>query len=448
MTGPLGVPAFRRLWSAGIVSEIGDWVLLVALPVYVYQRTGSAAATATTFVVALLPSLVLSPVAGVLADRWDRRRLLVVVALAQAVTLLPLLSGDLVVLNVVTAVQSGLAALGQPAVNALLPTLVPRERVVAANGLVSLGNNLARLVGASLGGLLLGHAGVSGVVLVDAVSFLLAAALLTSLLRGRGPAEAAGQVVPPHVRGDTPGGSPEVAGRAAGQVVPPWRAWVDGLRELRGPLRPLLAVVVLTATGQGLFVVLFVVFVTERLGGGATEVGLLRGVQAVGGLVAGLLVGVPARRFAPARLMGASLLAYAVIAALAWNGPLLTTGFGFYLAVFVVVGAPSVLIGVGLMSVLQLSTADEVRGRVLATFLGLFDACQGVGMVLAGALTPLLGLGALLNVQAGLSLLAGALVLAKPGGALRSGPGERPPDPGAAHMPVGPRPGPRPRRRR
>ncbi|MFC6088892.1 MFS transporter [Saccharothrix lopnurensis] len=432
MTGPLGVPAFRRLWSAGIVSEIGDWVLLVALPVYVYQRTGSAAATATTFVVALLPSLALSPVAGVLADRWDRRRLLVVVALAQAVTLLPLLTGDLVVLNVVTAVQSGLAALGQPAVNALLPTLVPRERVVAANGLVSLGNNLARLVGASLGGLLLGHAGVSGVVLVDAVSFLLAAALLASLPRDRGPAEVAGQE----------------AGQPAGQVVPPWRAWVDGLRELRGPLRPLLAVVVLTATGQGLFVVLFVVFVTERLGGGATEVGLLRGVQAVGGLVAGLLVGVLSRRFAPARLMGASLLAYAVIAALAWNGPLLTTGFGFYLAVFVVVGAPSVLIGVGLMSVLQLSTADEVRGRVLATFLGLFDACQGIGMVLAGALTPLLGLGALLNVQAGLSLVAGALVLATPWGALRSGPGERPPDPGAAHMPVGPRPGPRPRRRR
>ncbi|GAA1290567.1 MFS transporter [Saccharothrix xinjiangensis] len=389
MTGPLEEPAFRRLWLAGFVSEVGDWVLLVALPVYVYQRTGSAAATATTFVVALLPSLALSPVAGVLADRWDRRRLVVVVSLAQAVALLPLLTGDLVVLNAVVAVQSGLAALFQPAVNALLPTLVPRGQLVAANGLVSLNSTVARLVGASLGGLLLGHAGLSGVVLVDAASFLLAAGLLASL---RAP--------------DREGG----AGGAA--TVPPWRAWLDGLREIRGPLRPMIAVFLLTATGQGLFVVLFVVFVTERLGGGATEVGLLRGVQAVGGLVAGLLVGVLSRRFAADRLLGVALIAFAVVAAVGWNGSHLTTALGFHLGVFAVVGAPGVLIGVGSTSVLQLSTGDEVRGRVMATFLGLFDACQGVGMVLAGALTPVLGLSALLNAQAGLYLVAGVLALA------------------------------------
>ena len=61
-------------------------------------------------------------------------------------------------------------------------------------------------------------------------------------------------------------------------------AWLDGVREIRGPLRPMVGVVALMATGQGLFVVLFVVFVTERLGGGAAEVGLLRGVQAVGAM--------------------------------------------------------------------------------------------------------------------------------------------------------------------
>ncbi|HWO58846.1 MAG TPA: MFS transporter, partial [Umezawaea sp.] len=92
MTGPLANPGFRRLWTAGFVSEIGDWVLQVAMPVYVYQLTGSVSATATTFVVALLPSLALSPVAGVLADRWDRRRLMLLVSLLQALALLPLLA--------------------------------------------------------------------------------------------------------------------------------------------------------------------------------------------------------------------------------------------------------------------------------------------------------------------------------------------------------------------
>lgn len=387
MKGPLGVPAFRRLWIAGFVSEIGDWVLLVALPVYVYQLTGSTAATATTFVVALLPSLVLSPLAGVLADRWDRRKLMLLVSLAQAVTLLPLLTGDLVLVNVVTAVQAGLAALFEPAKNALLPTLVPREQVPAANGLVALNSNLARLVGASLGGLVLGYTGLPGVVLADVVSFLLAALLLAS-----GTADPA---------------------REAGK--PAWRAWLDGLREIRGPLRPMVAVVGLMAVSQGLFVVLFVVFVTSRLGGGAAEVGLLRGVQAVGGLLGGLLVGVVARRLPPGRLLGVALLGFGVVAAVGWNAPHLTTAPAFYLAVFAVVGVPGVLAGAGMMSALQLHTVDEVRGRVLATFGSLYDGGQALGMVLAGVLTPVLGLSALLNVQAGLYVMAGALALARLG---------------------------------
>jgi MFS family permease len=384
MNGPLGVPAFRRLWIAGFVSEIGDWVLLVALPVYVYQLTGSTAATATTFVVALLPSLALSPLAGVLADRWDRRKLMLLVSLAQAVTLLPLLTGDLVLVNVVTAVQAGLAALFEPAKNALLPTLVPRDQVPAANGLVGLNSNLARLVGASLGGLVLGYTGLPGVVLVDVVSFLLAAALLAS-----GTADSAREV-----------------------GKPAWRAWLDGLREIRGPLRPVVAVVGLMAMSQGLFVVLFVVFVTSELGGGAAEVGLLRGVQAVGGLVGGLLVGFLARRLPPDRLLGVALLGFGVVAAVGWNAPHLTTALVFYLAVFVVIGVPGVVAGAGMMSVLQLHTVDEVRGRVLATFVSLYDGGQALGMVLAGVLTPVLGLSVLLNVQAGLYLVAGALALA------------------------------------
>jgi MFS family permease len=384
MTGPLAVPAFRRLWIAGFVSEIGDWVLLVALPVYVYQLTGSTAATATTFVVALLPSLALSPLAGVLADRWDRRKLMLLVSLAQAVTLLPLLTGDLVLVNVVTAVQAGLAALFEPAKNALLPTLVPRDQVPAANGLVGLNSNLARLVGASLGGLVLGYTGLPGVVLVDVVSFLLAAALLAS-----GTADPAREVGKPALR-----------------------AWLDGLREIRGPLRPMVAVVGLMAMSQGLFVVLFVVFVSSELGGGAAEVGLLRGVQAVGGLLGGLLVGVLARRLPPDRLLGVGLLGFGVIAAVGWNAPHLTTALVFYLAVFAVIGLPGVIAGAGMMSVLQLHTVDEVRGRVLATFVSLYDGGQALGMVLAGVLTPVLGLSVLLNVQAGLYLVAGALALA------------------------------------
>ncbi|MCS7483355.1 MFS transporter [Umezawaea endophytica] len=390
MTGPLANPGFRRLLAAGFVSEIGDWVLQVAMPVYVYQLTGSVSATATTFVVALLPSLALSPVAGVLADRWDRRRLMLLISVLQALALLPLLAvrgaEDLVLVNVVTACQAGLAALFEPARGALLPSLVERADLPAANGLIGVGVNLARLLGASLGGVLLGYTGLPGVLLADAASFLLAALLL---VRGFG-------VSPPVVA-----------------HPPVLRAWVDGLREIaaRRQLRFMVLVVGLMAMAQGLFVVLFVVFVTDRLGGGEAETGLLRGVQAVGGLLGGVLVGVLVRRFAAGRLLAWALLVFGVLTALMWNAAYVTTALLFYLVAFAVLGAPGVVGGVGMMSVLQLHTSDSSRGRVLSSFFTLFDGFQALGMVIAGVLVVPLGLPVLLDAQAGLYALAGLVAL-------------------------------------
>jgi len=387
---PLRDPGFRRLWIAGFVSEIGDWLLQVAMPIFVYQLTGSVGATATTFVVALLPTLVLSPVAGVLADRWDRRRLMLVVSLAQAAALLPLLAvrgaEDLVLINVVTAAQAGLAALFEPSASALLPTLVDRAQLPAANGLIGLNSNLARLLGASLGGVLLGYTGLPGVLLADVVSFLLAAALLVRTFGVDPPATAREPVL---------------------------RAWLAGLREIgdRRPLRFMLLVVGLMAAAQGMFVVLFVPFVTERLGGGEAETGLLRGVQAIGGLVGGALVGALARRFSAGKLLGWALLVFGVVAAIGWNAAYLTTALAFYLAAFALVGAPGLVAGAGMMSVLQLHTPDETRGRVLSSFFSLHGGFQALGMILAGVLVVPLGLPVLLDVQAGLYVLAGLLAL-------------------------------------
>ncbi|MEU6314794.1 MFS transporter [Streptomyces sp. NPDC047014] len=381
---------FRRLWTAGFVSETGDWIFMIAMPVFVYQLTGSVAATAANFIVELLPGLLLSPVAGVLADRWDRRRLMIGVSLVQVVVLLPLLAvdgpGDLYLVNAVTCAQAALATLFQPAKYALLPSVVAPRDVAAANGLASLNGNLARLLGASCGGFVVAGLGLPGVLVLDAVSFLLAVALL---------ARPFAVTQPEAVR------------------EPVWRAWVAGLREIRDRrgLRLMVLPVGLIGLAQGLFAVLFVVFVTERLGGGEGETGLLRGVQAIGGMAGGALIGSLARRTDPGRLLGWALLVFSGMTALTWNSAYVTTAIWFQAALFAVLGAPGIGVFAGRMAIVQLHTSDATRGRVLASFQSVFDGFTALGMALAGALAGLLGLPLALDVQAALLGTAGLLAL-------------------------------------
>jgi predicted MFS family arabinose efflux permease len=409
-----GWPLLRRrdfglLWAGGLISETGDWFLLVGLPVWVLQVTGSSLVTATVFLVGLLPGLVVGPLAGVLVDRWDRRRTLVAVSLAQAAFLLPLLAVDgrnrLWIVYLVMAVEAALAQLNDPARNALVPSLVARADLVGANALIGLNSNLARLVGSPVGGIMVEVAGLPGLVVADAASFLLGAALIALVRSDTGGSRAGGADRAPDVVH-----SPRPGPRRAGVV----REWVDGLRVTLGDrgLRWGLVVNGLAGVAQGIFTVLFVVFVTRVLGGDGADVGLLRGVQAIGGLLGGVLVVGLATRLEAGRLLGVSLLVFATIDLAIWNGPLLTTADWLYLALFVAAGIPGVGVLTGLTSLVQERTAGAYLGRVFATYLGSFNGLMALGMLLAGLLGDTLGVVAVLNAQAGLGLLAGLIAVA------------------------------------
>ena len=198
--------------------------------------------------------------------------------------------------------------------------------------------------------------------------------------------------------------------RRAGVV----REWVDGLRVTLGDrgLRWGLVVNGLAGVAQGIFTVLFVLFVTRVLGGDGADVGLLRGVQAIGGLLGGVLVVGLATRLEAGRLLGVSLLVFAAIDLAIWNGPLLTTADWLYLALFVAAGIPGVGVLTGLTSLVQERTAEAYLGRVFATYLGSFNGLMALGMLLAGLLGDTLGVVAVLNAQAGLGLLAGLIAVA------------------------------------
>ncbi len=393
--GPAGsamaVPAFRRLWLAGLVSDTGDWLMFIALPLVVLQLTGSAVGTSVAFLLELAPPVLLAPVVARVTDRLSHRLAMVVAMIGQATTLLPLLlvhdRSELPIVYGVIVAQASFGAFFLPAKNALLPTLVGLERANSANALVGLNNDLGRIIGGPLGGVLLAVGSIATVTLIDVASYVVAAALVLSLPRER----RADAVPPADTRADGP--------RAGGVL----RALTDR------PTRDLVLVTTVASIAQGLFLVLFVFFVTDVIRGDEADVGLLRGVQAIGAIGAGLALGVLGARIDALRLALIGSSAFTVITVLCWNASFVSHAVPLYAVLFAAIGVPAVFMGAGMTSLLQQATDGSRRGSAFAA-LGLGQAIgQAIGITAAGLLQEPIGTLPLLELQAGAYALTAVL---------------------------------------
>ena len=150
-------------------------------------------------------------------------------------------------------------------------------------------------------------------------------------------------------------------------------------------------------------------FVLRLLHAGDQVVGLLRGVQAVGGVIGGLVVGVWASRLSPRALAISGLASFGVVSLVTWNSPALTIATWWYVALFMAVGVPATALATGLLSGTQAASPLSVRGRVLSLLQVAQALGQGAGILAAGLLAGRVALGVLLNVQAS-CYLACALV--------------------------------------
>ncbi len=404
---------FALLWSGDVISIVGDWVLIVGLPIYILILTHSVLATGAMLIAARIPSLLFGPVAGVFVDRWDRKRVMVVANALFALWLLPLLLvNSLERVWIVYLVQFAESSIGQffmPAESALLPNLVSKEQLVAANSLNSLSDNLARLVGPALGGLVAGLAGLPGVVLVDAVSFILAGLLLMGI-RGAPVASQAGAA-------KTPG--------SAWAAV--WREWLDGLRVVRRErvLLVFFLVTAITRLGEGVFGVLIIVFVNRVLHGGASQFGWLMSAQAIGALIGGVLVGWAGSRLLSPRWIGLCSVIFGLIDLVIFNSPAFFPVFLISFGLFVLVGIPGIAYSTGLMALQQAVTPDAYRGRVSSAFLTTGALMGLIGTLIASTLGDHLGVVLVLNIQGGVYILAGIFVLALLGGRAALSAGEK-----------------------
>ena len=395
---------FSLLWLGGLVSMIGDWTLVVALPFEVYQRTGSTLATAGILLASLLPALLFGSAAGVFVDRWDRRRLMIAVNLALAITLLPLLAVDALgiwVVYVVLVAAKLLEQLFVPAEVALLPRLVREDQLVAANSMSSLNRNLARLIGPMIGGVVVAFGGLAAVVAVDAATFL-GSALLIALISPAVAAKPARHAVESTDATAAPSS-------AVGRAIHEWR---DGLRHvLRNPvLRPILGFYLITAFGEGVVGTLFVPWVSDVLHADSTAFAALLSAQAAGGIIGAVIVARFLGKAPPALMLAAGAIAFGVIDLFIFGYPLFWPIVAPAILGMVLVGIPATAMNVGMVTLQQTLTSDSHRGRAVGLFGATFALGAIVGTLVAGFLGQGIGILQMLVVQGSGYAIAGLLI--------------------------------------
>lgn len=346
----------RLLLAAFAADSLGGWAYNVVLVVHLYDRTGSTAVIAATSACSWLPRLAVSPYAGVIADRYERRRVMLASAGSCALLVLLLAAGvalaaPVLALLALHALVSTCAAFYEPAAQALLPQVVPEKDLVSANALFGVVDNLAVIAGPALGGLfLLTGRPVAGF-LFNAGTFLLAMAAVRALeVRSRGSASVEG-----------------------GDALAQLRTGIAALRS-----EPVAIVLVLFAalstTVYGALSLLQVPL-SQRFGTGSEGYAYLIAALAAGGVLGAAVVHRLAvtRRLAPVIVGGLMVLALPLAAATGVTSPVLGA------ALQAVSGAGMVVVDVMALTALQ----RDLPGSVLSRVLGLLETLGLAGALLA-----------------------------------------------------------------
>jgi Na+/melibiose symporter-like transporter len=389
----LWLPRDARLaLGANLVSLTGDWTLRTGVAYQIYVLTGSTLASAAAVLASLLPQVAFGSIAGVYADRWDRRRTMIGTNLLMAAALLPLLAvrdaDQAWLIYAVMAVQSCLAPFFSSAEAALVPTLVPGDRLVTVNSLNGQVSDVARLIGAALGGTVAALGGIPLLGAVDAVTFLLAAGLLFLLTVRTQRARTATRPRLIH-------------------------EWSEGLRLALSTraLRVILAFSIITGIGEATVGTLAAPFVRDVLGGDGRAYGLIMAVQAIGGLAGGLVVTLIGHRFTPRAMAGWGTVVFGGLDLVLFLYPLVNRALWPAGVLIGVIGVPTAFMVAGFMTVFQQATEDRLRGRIWGAITAADAGVRLLATVSAGVLAGHLGILPVITMQGVVYTAAGIMVL-------------------------------------
>lgn len=351
-----------RLVAASGISWAGDWALNIAASIEVFRRTDSTAAVSLLLALGAAPSIVLGPIAGAIADRHDRRKVMLIADLLSGLLLLaalPLLQtrADLLVIYACVLAVGVLSTFHRPASEALLPSLARPDQLSRANSALRLAQQFGFIGGPAAGAWLIDHRGLQMVFAIDAASFLVSSSIIAAI--------------------------PRVRLAAAAALESPFRAALSGMsyarehrriRTVIGSLGVTMLVAPVVNAGT-------VVFVSDELHRSESIYGWLLTVQGVGAIAfATLLIVLGSRtRLLPTGIISLVVTGGAVLL-LSVSG-----GLASAMAAMLVMGMGVVGLRVAFASYLQGEAADEYRGRVMS----LVSIIANGGNLIGLALTPL-----------------------------------------------------------
>lgn len=360
-----GRPAVYRVAAGGLVSSLGSGATAVAFGFFLYERTGSPIWLSVWYFLSFGISGLLTPAAGWLADRFDRRRIIILSNLAAAGCSAALITTSAPVALVgIAFVASIVGRAGHPAFGAAIPNVAGEERLEWANGTMAVAFNIGNLIGPVLGGALYVSAGRSVVFAFDAVTYVLAAVAVLSLR------------IPFRAAGDADDGQEEER-----------RGLFRGFRIVFDD-RILRALVVIWAAG---YFAVDIVLVGElplarSLGAGALAFGILEAAWGAGSII-GSLAGRRLREDQDALGIFIGVVGIAIGQGLIAVSP----SFIPVVALMAVVALANGVEDVAGFSLIQRRSADQVRGRVLSTFSTIGLMANAVAFAIAGPIVEAFG---------------------------------------------------------
>lgn len=388
---------FRNLWFGQIISLLGDWFNLIASAALVTQLTGSGSAIGVLFVIRMLAPFLISPFAGVWADRYDRRKLLILTDILRAITLFGFLlvrdAEHIWLLYALTAFQLAISGVFFPTRTAILPDIVGKRELGAANALSSATWSVMLALGAALGGVSVKFGGIYPSFIIDAFTFFLSAYFIYRV----------------RYQFKSHASSAETSLSAS------LRQYLEGLRYLKNNIE-ILVITTLKASRSlivsGPLQVIQVVIAEQIFsigGGGAISLGLMYALVGIGTGIGPIF----ARHFTgdrPRPLRNAIAISF-LISSIGIAMIATLQNFGL-----VLIGALLRGIGIGINWVFSTQLLlhllpDRVRGRVFSTEFAMLTLMNATGSVLGGwALdAPTFSISEILWWLSGLTFIPGIL---------------------------------------